>query len=273
MKTKIIKIHSENNDYQYIETLGRNRTKRNRAGIFFVEGVQAITQAVDNHWEIDSLVYSRGKRLSNWAEGIIGNVNADRHFVLPIDLIGNLSQKQEPSEIIALVKMPLDDLSRIPVKKNLLIVVLDRPSSPGNLGTVIRSCDAMGVDGLIITGHATDLYDPKTIRATTGSFFCLPMVRLPSHRELIPWLEMVRTQLDGFQVVGSSAKAKIPLFEHDLGLPTVLLVGNETNGLSDNYQALCDSMVAIPMFGSTSSLNVACATSILLYEIARQRGE
>jgi len=272
MKTTVIKVFTENSEFQFIETLRHNRVKRNRAGMFFVEGVQAITQAVENEWEINALVFSREKRLSDWTEGIIQKANARNHYEIPLRLMEKLSDKDETSELLALVGIPADELSRIPVRENMLMVVLDRPSSPGNLGTIIRSCDALGADGLIISGHAADLYDPETIRATTGSFFSVPAVRLPSHKELIPWLEELKQRVIGLRVVGTSAKAKLPIHEFDLTLPTVLLIGNETNGLSNAYQEIADAMVTIPMSGTASSMNIACATSILLYEAVRQRG-
>ncbi len=272
MKATVSRIYAENAEFQHIETLQRNRTKRNRSREFFVEGVRAINQALQNHWTINALVYTRDKRLSDWAEGVIARAGAKTHYELPSTLMEKLSQKEEASELLAVTAMPDDDLSRIPVRADLLAVVFDRPSSPGNLGTIIRSCDALRVDGVIITGHSVDLYDPETIRASTGSFFCVPAVRLPSHNELIPWLDGLRRRVARLQVVGTSAKAPIPIQNYDFTVPTVLLIGNENHGLSESYKALCDGMVTIPMYGSATSLNVACATSILLYEVARQRG-
>ncbi len=102
----------------------------------------------------------------------------------------------------------------------MLVVVFDRPASPGNLGTIIRSCDALSVDGLVITGHAADLYDPETISATTGSFFAMPTVRLPSQRELEAWLATIRQTIGPLQVVGSSAKAEVDIAAHDFTQPT-----------------------------------------------------
>ncbi|MBN2387124.1 MAG: hypothetical protein JXB85_08890 [Anaerolineales bacterium] len=271
MKPAVVRIHTENSDFQHLETLRRNRTKRHRAGVFFVEGVRAISQAVELGWAVHGLVFSREKRLSDWAEGILASADAERLFELPLRLMEKLSDKDNTSELIALVGMPPDDLARIPVGERLLVVVLDRPASPGNLGTLLRSCDALGVDGVVISGHAADLYDPETIRAAIGSFFTVPALRLPSHRELRPWLYALKERFDGLQVVGTSARAAVPIRAFDFRPPTVLLVGNEANGLSDAYQELADVMVAIPMDGSASSLNVACAASILLYEIARQR--
>jgi TrmH family RNA methyltransferase len=145
MKATITKIFTENSQFQYIETLQRNRTKRNRAREFVVEGVRSINQAISNHWMINTLVYTRDRRLSEWAEGVIERAGAKNHFVLPISLMGKLSQKEDTSELVAIVAMPDDDLTRISLRKASLVVVLDRPNNPGNLGTVrAMLCKWMG---------------------------------------------------------------------------------------------------------------------------------
>jgi TrmH family RNA methyltransferase len=268
---KLVKLYSENSDFQHIETLQRSRTKRSRSREFFVEGVRPINQAIENGWTINALVYAREKRLSHWAQDLLARPIAATHYELPLRLIEKLSDKEDTSELLALVAMPPDDLARLPVRRNLLVVVFDRPASPGNLGALIRSCDALRVDGLIITGHAVDLYAPETIRATTGSFFAVPAVRLASRQALAPWFDQVRAKLGALQIVGTSAKARLPIAECDFTSPTVLVIGNETHGLGEAYRALCDRMTAVPMDGSATSLNVACAASIMLYEIDRQR--
>lgn len=268
---KLVKLYSENSDFQRIETLQRNRIKRGRSREFFVEGVRPINQALENGWTINAFVYTREKRLSHWAQELLARPIAATHYELPLRLIEKISDKEDTSELLAVVAMPPDDLARIPMRPNLLVVVFDRPASPGNLGALIRSCDALRVDGLIITGHAVDLYDPETIRATTGSFFAVPAVRLASHQQLVPWFEQVRNTLGALQIVGTSAQAQISIAECDFTPPTVLVIGNETHGLGEAYRALCDRMATIPMDGSATSLNVACAASIMLYEIDRQR--
>ncbi|HEX5692939.1 MAG TPA: RNA methyltransferase [Roseiflexaceae bacterium] len=271
MKPQIVKIFSENNQFQHVETLRRNREKRHRSREFFVEGVRPINLAIEHGWSINAFLYSTEKRLSGWAEDVLDQSRARVHYELPLALLEKLSNKSEPSELLAVVAMPDDDLARIPLRPNMLIVLFDRPASPGNLGTLIRSCDALGVDGLVITGHAADLYDPETISATTGSFFAVPAVRLPSQRELLPWFETIEQAIGPFQLVGSSAKAETDIAAHDWTPPTLLAIGNETWGLSANYKALCDALVRIPIGGSATSLNVASAASIMLYEIDRQR--
>ncbi len=271
MAPRIVKIYTENNDFQYIETLRRNREKRQKNKEFFIEGVRPINQALQHDWQIRAFAYSREKQLSDWAEGILARSQASQHYELRLSLLEKLSNKSEASELLAIVTMPVDDLARIPVHEKLLVVIFDRPASPGNLGTLIRSCDALHVDGLVITGHAVDLYDPETISATTGSFFALPTVRLPSQKELVQWLTDLQQQIPFVQIIGSDEDAQTDIDRHDFTPPTLLVVGNETWGMSASYKALCNAMVKIPMYGSASSLNVACATSIILYEIDRQR--
>lgn len=271
MKPRIIKINSENADFQHAETLRRNRVKRQRHGEFFLEGVRPINLALQYEWTIRAFLYSRERKLSDWARDILARSQAQVHYELPIPLLEKLSNKAEPSELLALVTMPEDDLARIPLREAMLVVVFDRPGSPGNLGTIIRSCDALGAAGLVVTGHGVDLYDPETISATTGSLFSLPVVRLPSQKELLPWFDGVRQKLGALQIVGSDEKGTEEIAEHDFRGPTALVVGNETWGMSAAYRELCDSIVRIPIEGAASSLNVACATSILLYEVGRQR--
>ena len=184
-----------------------------------------------------------------------------------------MSGKEEASELLALSEIPQDDLNKIKIGSNLLIVVFDRPTNPGNLGTIIRSGDAFGVDGLIITGYAADVYDPETISATTGSLFSLPIVRLPGPKELVLWLSKIRSQYPELQVVGADEEGENSVYEYNWRRPTVLLVGNEKWGLSAGYKELADALVKIPIQGSASSLNVAVATSIIIAEIKRQRSK
>lgn len=271
MKPTIIKIYSENNTFQHVETLRRRREKRQRHKEFFVEGVRSINQALKYHWTINAFLYARERDLSDWAKNILKHSPAHTHYELPLPLLEKLSNKIDTSELLAVVAMPEDQLSRIPIKEPMLVVVFDRPANPGNLGTLIRSCDALRVDGLVITGHSVDLYDPETISASTGSFFALPIVRLPSHQDLFAWLATRMDKLGTVQVVGSDEKGERDIASHDLTQPTLLVIGNETWGMSAGYRERCDVILKIPMYGSASSLNVACSTSIMLYEIDRQR--
>ncbi len=271
INNKAIRITKENSNFQHFEVIKRNRNKRYKHREFFVEGVRNINEAIRNGWDISSFLYSGERRLSDWAREILDNVNTDTLYELSQNLMDKLSGKEDTSELLAIVKMKDDSFSRIKLNKNPLIVVIDRPSNRGNLGTLIRSCDALNCNGLIMTGHAVDLYDPETIISSVGTFFSLPTLRLPSYKEAYDWIQDLREHYPDLQIVGTSAGGGKPINQCDFTKPTILLLGNETVGLSRNFKDICDVIVLIPIDGVASSLNVSCAASIMLYEIYRQR--
>jgi TrmH family RNA methyltransferase len=166
------------------------------------------------------------------------------------------------------VALPPDDLDRLRPAGVPLITVFDRPSGPGNIGTLLRSVDAFGGDGLVVTGHAADPYDPQAVRASTGSVFAVPVVRVPSHHEVVAWVGAGSPRP---AVVGTDEGATVDVAEVDLAGPVVVVVGNETAGLSAGWREACDVLVRIPMAGTASSLNAATAGSVVLYEAMRQR--
>jgi len=273
--TRVLKISSRNARFQQWESLLGNRGKRQRAREFVVQGVRPITLAAAFGWRFRALVYDAERPLSGWAEGMLRDVDAVRVAMSP-GLLADLGEKAEdPPELVAVVEMPDDDLDRIPAGRTagerFLGVVLDRPASPGNLGSIIRSADAFGADGIIVAGHAADVYDPRTVRASTGSLFALPVVRSPSHRELAAWVAAQRARGCPIMMAGTDEHGGLDVFDFDFTQPVLLVVGNEATGLSGAWRELCDQVVRIPMTGAASSLNAANATTAVLYEITRQR--
>jgi TrmH family RNA methyltransferase len=268
---RIIQVRSSNNDFQHAEVLRRNRQKRQHFREFFLEGVRPINLALEHSWDIEAWYYAPERGLSDWANGILKGSPARTHYELSAELLADLSGKSEPSELTAVVKMPEESLERIVVGPSLLAVVFDRPSSPGNLGTLIRSCDALDVNGLILTGHGADLYDPETISASRGSIFALPVIRLGGPNDVERWLDEVGGKLGELQIVAADEAGTIDVWRQNFGRPTILLLGNEKWGLSAAYKEMAGSLVRIPMRGAASSLNVGVAASVFLYEIARQR--
>lgn len=274
MAPKLVHLRSANDAFQHAHALSRNRARRQKHRKFFVEGVKTIQQAMSHSWKVDAVYYAGDVELSSFAVKVLERSTARMHYELPTRLFEPLrwsSKHGKRSELIALIEMQRDDISRIPVDEHSVVVVFDRPSSHGNLGTVIRTCEVFGSSGLVITGHAVDLYDPQTVRASMGSLFSLPIVRLPSHREVRAWAEGVRRRYGGFRVVGSSARGAIDVRGYGFEGPVALVIGNETHGLSMSYLKACDDIVRIPTRGEASSLNVASAAAILLYEFERQR--
>lgn len=262
-----IQITGRNARFQQYEALLTNRQKRQRLGQFLVHGVRPITAAVAQGWDIRALLHS-GAATSDWARGLLAGGVAAEVVRLAPDLLRELGEKDEDApELIAVVGIPPDDLGRIRVGAGGVVVVLDRPTSPGNLGSLVRSADALGVAGVIVTGHAADLYDAKAVRASRGSLFAIPAVRSGSPAAVLGWLRD-----RGLTVVGTAEDAAAVVWDHDFSGPTALVVGNETSGMSAFWAQACDATVRIPMTGSASSFNATVAASITLYEIARQRG-
>ena len=267
----MLRISSRNARFQQWEALLGNRTKRQRAGEFLDHGVRPITLAAEYGWRFRALLYDADRPLSAWAADLLREVPALPVAMAP-GLLAELGEKEEgPPELIAVVEIPNDDLHHIATGPSFLGVLLDRPASPGNVGSIIRSADAFGADGIIVTGHAADVYDPRTIRASTGSLFARPVVRCPSHREVLTWVESQRAAGCPIVLTAADEHGETNVFDHDFTQPTLLLVGNETTGLTAAWRAECDVTVRIPITGSASSLNAATAATTVLYEAVRQR--
>jgi 23S rRNA (uridine2479-2'-O)-methyltransferase len=267
----LLRVSSRNARFQQWQALLTNRGKRNRARQFLVQGVRPITLAVQYNWHIHAVLYRDDQRLSAWAQGILGEAGGVRVAMSP-QLMRELGDKtEEIPEILAVVGLPSDALERIPLGSDFLGIVLDRPASPGNIGTLVRSADAFGASGVVITGHAADAYDPKSVRASTGSMFALPVVRASAPRAVLDWLDEYTVDGRRVRVVGTDETGSVPVADYDLTGPTLLVVGNETTGMSSAWRDLCDDVVRIPIGGAASSLNAANAGTVVLYEAVRQR--
>jgi 23S rRNA (uridine2479-2'-O)-methyltransferase len=259
---RAVRVMTRNARFQQWEALLANRTKRGKAGEFLVHGVRPITVAAERGWPIRHLLYASGRRLSSWAEGLLRDSGAAPVEVAP-ELLAELAGKDD-AELVAVAELPPDDLARIVPAGP--VVVFDRPSDPGNIGTVVRSADAFGASGVIVTGHAADAYDPKAVRASTGSLFAVPVVRVSSPAEVVAWAHAAR-----MPIVGTDEGGAVDISGFDLRDPALIVIGNETRGMSAAWLAACDEVLRIPIGGAASSLNAASAATVLLYEATRQR--
>jgi tRNA G18 (ribose-2'-O)-methylase SpoU len=266
-----MRVTSRGARFQEWAALLANRSKRQRRGEFIVQGVRPITLAVRHGWPVRELLYNADTALSSWARETQEGARA-ASVPVSAELMAELGGKDDGvPELLAVVALPADELTRIPAGPGLLAVVFDRPASPGNIGTLIRSADAFGASGVIVTGHAADVYDPRSVRASTGSLFALPVVRAASHRPVLDWAAALRAGGTGLAVVGADENGGRDAADVDLTGPTLLLIGNEATGLTAGWRDACDELARIPMLGAASSLNAATAASVLLYESARQR--
>lgn len=270
---KIERVYTKNAAYQKFEVLKTNRNKRYRYYEFFVEGVRNINEAIRNQWEIVSFLYTPDIPLSSWAKETLGAVRTQVNYELSASLMAELSGKADTSELIAVVKMRPDSFEQFHLSENPLLALFDRPSNKGNLGTIIRSCDALGVEGLILTGHGVDLYDPEVVVSSMGSFFNVPVIRMPDLPKLEQFLAEMKERYPDFQTVGTTAHKEFPIYDADLSGPLLFMIGNETDGLCRAFKEGCDRLVTIPMVetSSASSFNVGCAATVMFYEAVRQR--
>jgi len=268
MTAKALRVTSRNAAFQQWQALLSNRVKRQRAREFIVQGVRPITLAVECGWPVSAVIYDASRALSGWAEEVLAAAGAQRVAMAP-DLLRELGEKEDGApELVAVAAIPPDDFARIPRGPQMLAMALDRPASPGNIGTMIRSADAFGAHGLIVTGHAADPYDPKSVRASTGSLFAVPVVRASSPADAVGW-----ARSRGAVIIGTDEKGDADIADTDLTGPALIVIGNETTGLSGAWRQACDVMARIPITGAASSLNAAGAATVMLYEAVRQRRE
>lgn len=264
------RVSTRNALFQQWEALLANRSKRHRSATFLIHGVRPITLAVQHGWPIDTVLFSAQRSLSAWAKQTLTAVDAE-HVAVTDELLLELGGKDDAApELVAVGRTRPDDLTRVKLGPAALVVVLDRPANPGNVGTLVRAADAFGADGVVLCGHGADIYDPRTVRASTGSLFIVPTVHVPAPHDVMAWVG--RQPVRGIRVVGTDESGGGPVDEHDFRGPTVLVVGNETRGMSAAWRVACTDLVSIPIGGGASSLNAASAGAVVLYEIARQRG-
>lgn len=261
-------IGKNNATFQQILALKENRTKRTQMKMFFVEGVQNIKDAILNNWDIEAFIFCKNKNLSSWAEKIKNKANIN--YILEENLFNLLSDKEDKSEILALIKMKT--FNEIKQDKNPIYVLLDKPSKKGNLGSIIRSCDALNVSQIFYSGHSVDVFDHQVISASMGSFFKMPITFVKSNDNFIQIVKQIRKKHKNLKLVATSLQTENKIQDYNFKTPVMILVGNEADGLNKFYNEQADDFVKISMRDGIDSLNVACATTTVLYEINRQRG-
>jgi len=245
------------------------RKERERTGLFFVEGTRSVREALELRAPLEYLVVAP-ELLDQAAADVLAAVPRQ---IPQLEVSGQVfrgiaasfSLKYGPRGIGAVVQQRWKPLAPILPTGHGCWLALHGLEDPGNLGTIMRTCDAVGMAGIILIDHGTDPYDPAAVRASLGAIFAQRLSRA-TFGEFAAWID--RT---GLPLVGTSGAA-----EHDFRCvryppSLVVLMGSERRGLSSEQQQLCDAVVRIPMVGRRDSLNVAVATGVMLYEVERQR--
>lgn len=245
------------------------REERERTGLFWTEGTRFLFQAVEQKAALETLIVCPELLVHPTGRKIARDLRRQGVSCLTVtaEVFRGLSFSAEPQGIAAVARQRWEALGSVrPSGRGLCWVALERVQSPGNLGTILRTSDAVGASGVILIGDDTDPYAPAVVRATMGAVFTQRFVRA-SWEEFAQWKR--RT---GCLLVGTSPSPAAQEYRRiAYASPLILFLGWERKGLSEEHQALCDVMVRIPMVGRSDSLNVAVAAGILLYEVFHQQ--
>jgi TrmH family RNA methyltransferase len=261
-------VSSQNAEFQIIQSLKLNRSKRNKAREIFIEGTECIRQALNADLEITRVITADINGISDWAAGVIRAHDRAKIVEMSPRLYGLLSDKTNPSELLITAKVKTEQLDGLDLPECPFVVVFDRPSDFGNLGSIVRSANAFNVDAIFITGHGIDVYEPKVIRASMGSVFHTRIVYVESALALDEFIKKEKERTN-MLVVGTDSGGSVSIKRERIKKPVMLIVGNEAKGMSVHLKDICDEVVRIPVSGSVNSLNAACAASIVMWEIYR----
>lgn len=238
------------------------RKHRAEQGRFAVEGLQSLHMALASGAPPLEVFYCEALFTGDEAPTLLAKFREQGANLLPVsvEVMRSLSERDAPQGIIATFALIERDLAFLRLTGRDLIVVLDRLSDPGNLGTIVRTADAVGATAVIIITPATDPYDPKTVRASMGSVFNLPVVSTGDTAALFDWLRE-----NNIRPIGADAPRGQTWAQIDWHGSVGLVLGNEARGLSDDVSEQIDTWAALPIAGKADSLNVAVAAGVLMY--------
>lgn len=245
----------------------KDRRDRDKTGLFLIEGFRELTRAVDAGVEIEELFFAPDLFLGENEPALISRI--EKKTELTKQLFEKVSYRDRPDGLLAIAKKNpkglQDCISFLQKTKKPFLLVAEAIEKPGNLGSIMRSADAAGVDAVIVCDKCTDITNPNVIRSSVGTVFALPVFELTSD-ETISLL-----QKQGIKSVATSPSAEKNYTEENLRDNIAIIVGTEQLGLSEKWLKAADISVKIPMMGIADSLNVSNATTLLLYEVLRQR--
>lgn len=239
---------------------------RDQQKAFMAEGLKLVIDALDLGWSIRTLVFAKAGRGNAAVERVAARTVAAGGTVLEVSekVLAAITRRDNPQMVIGVFEQRWLRLSDIRPQPDDVWVALDRVRDPGNLGTVIRTADAVGAKGVILIGDTTDPFSVETVRATMGSVFSVPVARAASEA-FVAWRKGFAGQLVGTHLKGAVDYRSI---DYRKG-PVLLLMGNEQQGLPDELAVACDRLARIPQDGRADSLNLAVATGVMLFEIRR----
>lgn len=249
----------------------RDKPHRDKTGLFLIEGYREILRATDGGFKIDTLYVCPELFLGSNEQSLIERLIRRGVTVVTCTdpVFHKIAYRDRPDGLLAVApqkKKTLSDLEEIfRSGKAPLFVIAEAIEKPGNLGTILRSSDGVGADAVIVCDRCTDIYNPNVVRASVGTLFTIPTIEA-STEETLAWLKKHKVK-----ILAATPQAEHVYTQVDLKGPIAIAVGTEQLGLTDRWMKEADIQVKIPMLGVADSLNVAMATTLLLYEALRQR--
>lgn len=254
-------ITSTSNDkIKYMEKLRKSASFRHEEGLFPVEGIRMIREVPDER--LETLFYTE-KAYLRYKDEI--SALSQKAVEVSEACMNRMSDTETPQGIIAAVSMKTSGLRDIIDEADPLILILEKLQDPGNMGTIIRTAEAAGVTGIIVSSDSSDIYNPKVIRSTMGAIL---RVRIYVSDDLVEDIRLIREK--GVKVYAMHLQGD-EFYAKDFTKGTAFLIGNEGNGLSEAVSNEADELMRIPMMGSVESLNAAVSASVVSYEALRQR--
>lgn len=236
----------------------KTKKERDKTGLFILEG-KRLADEIPDFWEIKYYIKS---------ESYKENIDFETVYTVKDSLFEKISETVNPQGILAVCSMKDFDISQIDYNNSPLFIVLENVTDPGNMGTLIRTADAAGANGIFLSKGCVDIYNPKVIRSTMGSIFHLPIYRNLDLSELFEKFNKHNVTILAAHLMGKTTPYKV-----DMKKSCAVLIGNEANGLSDDISQKATHLVKIPMPGKAESMNAGIAGGILIYEAVRQRIE
>ncbi len=249
-----------------IKRLQENSRYRRKQAAFVVEGIGGIRSAVRYDASFETIVFCKALLKDKDGQVLLAEQRSRGCSCIAMaeNVYREISQRNNPDGLAAVCKTMWWDLDAFRVGRGDVFVCLVDISDPGNLGTILRTMDAVGAAGVVLVGKSSDPFHPRTVRASKGTIFTVPMCYVDDIAAVFDW-----AHANGIQVVATSARAGATFREDVYRLPTICVLGNEHRGLDREVMDNADQLVTIPMEGTVSSLNVSVAASLVLYEVKR----
>lgn len=245
----------------------KNKDSREDKGLYFIEGARFVAEALKGNMNIKYIVLSEAF-LSNAGSSVLLqkiNENDIVSYVIPDSIFSSVSDTKTPQGILAVLPLERKQLKDA-VFDGGLLVILDTIKDPGNMGTIIRTADAAGCEGVIIPEGCVDVYNPKVLRSTMGSVFHVPVYHCCSMAEA-----MDIAGKNGYLLYASHLEGSVSIYEADLSARIALIIGSEAEGIGEQTAKDANLLIRIPMEGRAESLNASVAAGIMIFEAMRQK--